>query len=119
MNPQNLNWHQLLSSIQDVMETDGEKLKSYVEFYKKKRGEANADENELYRLYQRVLYDKTRFDLITELLYRMENLNFQIILLGIDDCIEKYKKISGKHPLDYVITVRKEFSTFKIYFMEI
>ena len=119
MSPEQLTWHQLLNGIQELMETDGEKLKSYVEFYKKKRGEANVDEAELNRLYQRVLHDKTRFDLITELLYIMENLNFQIILWGIDDCIEKYKNISGKHPEDYVITVRKEFSTFKIYFLEL
>jgi len=112
-------WTELLRDIRHLLNEDADKLKSNREYFKKLYYDSKTDPKKLERFHDSIDKDQLRYDFFSELINRLETLNYKMVLLAIDYCVAKEIEIQGKEPENFQITVRKEGTEFTTYYMVI
>ncbi len=112
----NLPWGELITDILYLLEKDEEKLKQNKVYYEKLFNSKNTDQNQLTKFYDSLTRDQQRHDFFSEIMHRLETLNFKVVLSAIDHCIESETEIQGREPENYQITIKKRGTNFKTYY---
>ena len=112
----NLPWGELITDILYLLGKDEEKLKQNKAYYEKLFNSKNTDQNQLTKFYDSLTRDQQRHDFFSEIMHRLETLNFKVVLSAIDHCIESETEIQGREPENYQITIKKRGTNFKTYY---
>ena len=112
----NLPWGELITDILYLLGKDEEKLKQNKAYYEKLFNSKNTDQTQLTKFYDSLTRDQQRHDFFSEIMHRLETLNFKVVLSAIDHCIESETEIQGREPENYQITIKKRGTNFKTYY---
>lgn len=109
----NTTWMELLNQIKELLLMDEEKLKSNKEYYRRMYTSGNMEETKIQRLFRNIEHDQERLNYVSELVYRLDNLNYKMMLLGIDWCFENDVRLKSGNCNNYQITVTKTGTEFE------
>lgn len=112
-----LTWPELLQQVSAILERDAKTLESNVSYYMKLFNDSNSDKNQLNKLFEKLQLDKLRYAYMSELFVRLDELNYKIMIMSLESCIQQETEIQNRKPKDWTATISYENGKIKIYFM--
>ena len=112
-----LTWPELLQQVSAILARDAKTLENNVSYYMKLFNDNNSDKSQLNKLFEKLQLDKLRYAYISELFVRLDELNYKIMIMSLESCIQQETEIQNRKPKDWTATISYENGQIKIYFM--
>lgn len=112
-----LTWPELLQQVSAIIDRDAKTLESNVNYYMKLFNDSNSDKNQLNKLFEKLQLDKLRYAYMSELFVRLDELNYKIMIMSLESCIQQETELQNRRPKDWTATISYEAGKIKIYFM--
>lgn len=112
-----LTWPELLQQVSAILARDAKTLESNVNYYMKLFNDNNSDKTQLNKLFEKLQLDKLRYACMSELFIRLDEVNYKMIMMSLESCIQQETELKSRKPKDWSATVRFENGEIKLYFM--
>lgn len=113
----NISWPELLQQISTILSRDAKALESNVNYYMKLFNDSNTDKTKLNNIFEKLQLEKLRHAYFSELFIRLEEVNYKMMIMSLESCIQQETEIQNRTPKDWVATIRFEEGKIRVYFM--